>query len=95
MASKKSGKNGFMKFCMLQQQNNDSLSGLSTAELVAKCSPFWEKLSVEERNHFRRYIEFKSLRPQPNIKCVSLSEGQLPRGSRGATKDLKFDSYGR
>jgi len=53
MSSKKTSKNGFMKYCFTQQRNDPSLSGLSTEELVAKCSPRWELMSSSQKNHFK------------------------------------------
>jgi len=53
MSSKKSSKNGFMKYCFTQQRNDPSLSGLSTEELVAKCSPRWAQMSSSQKSHFK------------------------------------------
>ena len=53
MSSKKSSKNGFMRFCFSQQKNDSSLAGLSTDELVARCSSRWEKMTSGQKTHFQ------------------------------------------
>jgi len=54
MSSKKKGGNGFFKFCLHKQREDQGLSGLSPQELVELCSPLWCSMSVMERSRFTR-----------------------------------------
>ena len=50
-------KNGFIQFCHYQKRVDPSLSSLSLPQLVERCSPLWESLSLAEKGSFKRSVQ--------------------------------------
>ena len=47
---------GFMDFCLHQQRLDRAMADLRPAELVERCSPIWDSLTLTEKNSFKRQV---------------------------------------
>ena len=45
-----------MDFCLHQQRLDRAMADLRPAELVERCSPIWDSLTLTEKNSFKRQV---------------------------------------